>query len=199
MELDDLKQSWNRTDQLYKEEEYNLNKILTGKVNGALDALKLVYKRQLILLPATAAFLAYTCLSNEQLKYNALIWSAVLMLLFLIYGHYRNFKLVQLMQQPAEGGIKQKLEKDLLVLHQKVRQELVLYKVFLGIFMIALEATMFYGLVPAYNEWHHIILPVRLGVYALVFVAQPYITQYFFKQHYGQYINKLQELVDQAS
>ena len=199
MELDDLKQSWNSTGQQYQGSDYDLNKILTAKVNGPLDALKLAYKRQLVLLPATAAFLAYTCLSNEKLKYNALIWSAVLMMLFLIYGYYRNYKLVQFMQLPAEDGIKQKLENDLQVLHQNVKQELVLYKMFLCVFVIALEATMFYNLVPAYNGWHQLMLPVRVAVYALVFVAQPYITKYFFKKNYGQYINRLQELVDQAS
>jgi len=76
---------------------------------------------------------------------------------------------------------------------------LVLYKMFLCVFVIALEATMFYNLVPAYNGWHQLMLPVRVAVYALVFVAQPYITKYFFKKNYGQYINRLQELVDQAS
>lgn len=199
MELDDLKQSWNSANQQYKGSDYDLDKILTAKVNGPLDSLRLAYKRQLILLPVTAAILVFSCLSNEKLYYNALIWSAVLMMLFLIFGYYRNLKLVQLMQQPAEDGIKQKLEKDLQVLYQNVRQELILYKIFLCVFVIALEVTMFYDLVPAYNGWHQIMLPVRLVVYLLVFIAQPYITRYFYKQNYGKYINKLQELVEQAS
>jgi len=199
MELDDLKQNWKKADQQYKGEDYDLSKILTAKAGGPLDALRIAYKRQLIFLPATAAFLTFICLSDEALNYNAMIWSAVLMLLFLTYGYYRNYKLIQVMQQPVENGIKQKLEKDLQVLHYNVKKELILYRLFMIVFIVALEITMYYELVPSYKGWHDIIIPIRLTVYALLFVVQPYVTKYFFKQNYGQYISKLQELVDQAS
>jgi Na+/melibiose symporter-like transporter len=199
MELDELKQRWNNADQQYQGAAYDLNKILNAKAEGPLDSLRKAYKRQLILLPLTAAFLTFSCLSHETLNYNALIWSAVLMMLILIVGYYRNYKLVQFMQQPAENGIKQKLEEDLQVLYKNVKQELILYRVFFVVFIIALEVTMFYNLVPAYNKWHEVMLPVRLAVYMVALVGQPYMTRYFFKQNYGRYISRLQELVDQAS
>jgi len=199
MELDDLKQHWNKADQQYTGSDYDLNQILKAKVNGPLDSLRQAYKRQLILLPLTAAFLTFSCLSHETLNYNALIWSAVLMMLILIFGYYRNLKLVRFMQQPAEHGIKQKLEEDLQVLHKNVKQELILYRIFIIVFLIALEVTMFYNLVPSYTKWHEVMLPIRLVVYAFVIILQPYITRYFFKQNYGQYISRLQELIAQAS
>lgn len=199
MELDDLKQSWKNENQQYQKSDYDLNDILAKKIDNPLNALRLKYKKQLILLPIAAVILIIMNFVEPALRYNAMIWIAIPLLLLQTFRYYLNYKTVLKMLQPDDSGVKQRLEENLKMLKEDSNRDLQFLRLILIVFIAATELTIYYDLLPAYQSIKTVGLPIRAGVYVLLFFVQPYISKYFFNLHFGQYINRLQELVDQAA
>lgn len=199
MELDDLKQSWKNEEQQYKTSDYDLSNILTKKIDSPLNTLRIKYKRQLILLPVAAIVLIVMTFVKPELQHNAMIWVVVPLMIFQICRYYLNYRTVLKMLLTDDSGVKQRLEENLKALKKDSNRDLQLLRLILFLFIAAAELTISYDLVPAYQGLKSVGLPVRAGVYVLLFLVQPYISKYFFNLHFGQYINRLQELVDQAA
>lgn len=199
MELDDLKQGWKNEDQLYKRPAYDLNGILAKKADDPLNSLKMKYKKQLVVLPLVTGLLIVMGLIKPELQQSAFIWLAIVLLLLSIYNYYRNYKTVLLMQEPEDISIRERLETYLSMLQRSGTQQLQFLRLFLVLFIAALEWSLYYSLIPAYQEWQQVMIPVRITVYAVMLLIQPYLSKYFFNLNFGRYISRLQDLLDQAA
>lgn len=197
MELDDLKQNWKNSAAQYKSADYNLNTLLAGKINSPLNVLKMKYIRQMVLLPSTIAFLYFMGIKHS-VQENLGIWIAGPVLLLLTFNYYRNYRIVVRMQQPLDMAVKQGLEKYLDILVRNSKLHLRLLWIYLAVLICALEIAMYCHAVPAYDSWLLVPVLLRITFYTLLFVVQPYISKYYFKAHFGQYINHLKQLLDQA-
>lgn len=198
MELEDLKQNWESASAQYTVSAYEVNMLLARKADDPLNVLKVKYMRQLFLLPAAAAILVLTSFTGPGLQYNAVLWMAVIILLFFTYNHYRNYKVVLRMLHVADQNIVSCLEKNLAILQENGRQHLQLNGLLLVAMIISFEFTLYLHLVPSYYVWQIALLPIRIAVYAILLMLQSVISKYLFNQNFGQYIGRLQELLDQA-
>lgn len=198
MDIDDLKQEWKNNNQQNKPAGYNLNELLMQKNDSPLIALQAKYKKQFVLLPAAAGILLLTNLSNPAMRENAIIWFTIPLLLLLTFIYYRNYVLVIKMQQSAESSVKQSMEHNLAMLKKNGNQQKLLLRIIMVLFIVIVETILYYNAAAEFHFWQMIGFPFRLAAYALMLTVQPYISAYFFKLNFGQHINRLQELLDQA-
>lgn len=197
MELDDLKQNWKNSESQYQGIDYNVGTLLAGKLNSPLNTLKMKYIRQMIMLPATVVFLYFMGLKHP-VQDNIGLWVAAPVLLLLAFNYYRNYRVVVLIQQPSDMAVKQGLEKYLAVLQRNSTLHLQFLRLYLAILICSLEIAMYSHAVPAYHIWEVVPVPYRIAFYALLLVIQPSISKYYFRQHFGQYMDHLEELLAQA-
>lgn len=197
--MEDLKQNWENASAQYSVSAYDVNVLLARKADDPLNVLKVKYMRQLFLLPAAAAILVLMSQTSLLLQQNAVLWLAVIILLFFTYNHYRNYKVVLKMQHAADQHIVSCMEKNLIILQKNGRQHLQLNGLFLVAMIISFEFTLYLHLVPSYYVWQIALLPIRIAVYAILLMVQSVVSRYVFNQNFGQYISRLQELLDQAA
>lgn len=199
MELDDFKQDWKKSGEQLQTPDYNLNDLLVSRSSGPLSALKKKYKNQVILLPLAAGLLGFVMAQKPILQQSAFIWFIIPVLLLLALMYYRDYRLIVNMEQTTTDSIKNSLQVNVNLLNRNAEQQLHFTRIILVGFVLILEATMYYQHTADFNFWREVLLPIRLALYALILFVQPYITKYFFKLSFGNYINRLQELFDQAA
>jgi len=198
MELEDFKKTWN-TSLTKTTASYNLDELLTKKTQGPLQHLKKKYFTQAILLPVVAIFLSIFNVITPALRNRPVVWIAVPVLVILTYFYYRSYTLIKKMEQPATTNIKSHLENQLGILQLQGKQDLVFLRGLLIFFIICLELLMFKNLVPEYNAWEQTNLWLRIAVYGILLIIQPYISNHFYQLNFGQHISKLKDLVSQTA
>jgi hypothetical protein len=198
MELDDLKQDWNKPSEHYKAPAFDLNDLLAKQTAGPLATLKAKYRLQAILLPLAAGVLGFSMMQHAILRQNALIWFIVPVLLLLALMYYRDYSVIVKIEETNAEALKISMQERIALLQRNGKQQLYLTRVILLVLIGILEATMYLQEVPDFLVWQGIALPLRLTAYIMVVFVQPYISTYFFNLSFGQYLNRLQELLNQT-
>ncbi|MCX2430897.1 hypothetical protein [Pedobacter sp. GR22-10] len=199
MELDDLKQDWNKSTPAHKTPLYNLDELTVTKSTGAIETLKRKYKKQMILLPLAATFLGSFAVQNPVLQRNAFIWFIIPLMLLLALIYYRSYMLVAKMEQTSMESIKKSIQENIELLDRNAKQQLYFTRFILIMLILILEATMYYQHPAAFVAWSSLGLPIRLAAYTLALFLQPFITKYFFELNFGRYIQNLKSLLNQAT
>ena len=199
MELDDLKQDWNKSTPAHQTPPYNLDELMVTKGTGDIETLKSKYKKQMVLLPLAATFLGVFTVQNPVLQRNAFIWFIIPLMLLLALIYYRSYRLVAKMEQTSVESIKKSIQENIELLNRNAKQQLYFTRFILIMLILILEATMYYQHPAAFGAWSSLGLPVRLAAYALALFLQPFITKYFFELNFGRYIQNLKSLLDQAT
>lgn len=199
MELDDLKQDWNKSGEQYKAPAIDLNILLAKQTAGPLATLKAKYRLQAILLPLAAGVLGFSMMQHAILRQNAFIWFIVPVMLMLALMYYRDYSVIVKIEETNAESLKSSMQERIALLQRNGKQQLYLTRVILLVLISILEATMYLQEVPDFLTWQSIALPLRLTVYVLVIFIQPYISKYFFNLSFGQYINRLQGLLNQTN
>ena len=199
MELDDLKQDWKNAGEKLQTPTYNFNELLITRSSGPLNDLKAKYKKQMILLPLAAAVLGFAMTQKSVLQHNAFIWLIIPVLLLLALMYYRSYRLVIKMEKTTAETLKGSMQENVVLLNRNAKQHLYFTRVLLFVFIVLLEVTMYYQISTTFNFWLERLWFIRLAVYALFIFIQPHVTRFFFKKNFGQYINRLQQLLEQAA
>lgn len=199
MELDDLKQNWNKSSEQYKTPAFDLAHLLAKQTAGPLATLKAKYRLQAILLPLAAGVLGFSMMQHAILRQNAFIWFIVPVMLMLALMYYRDYSVIVKIEETNAESLKSSMQERIALLQRNGKQQLYLTRVILLVLISILEATMYLQEVPDFLTWQSIALPLRLTVYVLVIFIQPYVSKYFFNLSFGQYINRLQELLNQTN
>lgn len=199
MELEDLKQNWKNSADQQVTPVYDLNTLLAKKADDPLSLLKMKYVKQLILLPAAAIVLLVSNLANPSMEQNPVIWIAIGLLLLLTVNYYYNYRVVVKMQHSAKESVKNSLETNLLTLRKNGKLHLQMTRLLLIVVIAALEIALYKHVLPVYQDWATVSVPLRITAYAVAAAIQTFLSKYFFKLHFGQYFNRLQELLDMTN
>jgi hypothetical protein len=197
MELDDLKDIWqkDKVSQLYSEAQ--LTNMLRGSSNSIVAKLKKsVWFELIFTLVAGVGFLIYALL----LPTGAFKWiTASILFLFVVYAIYYIKKLLLLNRfENNEENLKTNLERLLANLTAYLKfykgSYTVLYPVYfgLGILFGALEIGRDNFMIRATDPmWLILLFGVAIGF----FVISMMFAKWYFKQLYGNHIDKLKELL----
>jgi len=197
MELDELKQNWNQSNDKFIP-PYQLDKVIASKSSGILSQLKAKYKTQAMLLPLAAAFLSLAMIYKPILQQNAFIWVIIPIMIFLAVMYYQGYRLISKMEHAYSESLKNAIQENLNLLNLNTKKQLIFIRIILVILILVLEITIYQQTTTAFNFWQDIALPVRIGVYTLLILVQPYFTRYIFELGFGRYIKNLQQLLDET-
>ena len=197
MELDDFKNSWNRSGENATITSKNkLMELIQHKSYGPLAILKATLARQFIFIPFTYAVLLWQVIRRPELRTDPFFGLFISMILiasvFFTIAYFNVEKI-----QPAEGNVKTNLKRQI----ASLERILLGYRltIFAGVILLSVFLEIFHdrGTALLMQEWYELAFMVRLGAYILLLVIGFFGSAKIFHQQFGQHIQNLKELIQQ--
>jgi hypothetical protein len=190
MELDELKEMWNRADQTASA-NYNVTELIYRDSKSPLAAIERNLKFALLVFPLVAILFTGNFLGSSHQSPTRILLFAILFIEFLF--SLLNYGLIKKIQQP-EGDIKTSLLNKVSLLQKLcglyVYVQLGLY----ALMVVLLEISMYFQLDNNFNGWAKINPAIRTTVYVVFLVVQLVIKRISQKKLYGQYLDQLNNL-----
>jgi hypothetical protein len=196
MELNDLKQNWNKTTQSQSPLKNNIMNIIKSKSNGPTSILESKFKKQLWALIALPVLIAVQFYRTPQMLNNPAIW--FLYLLGFISGFYilYNYLIVKKLQHP-QFAVKENIETQVTKLENSFR----IFRIFMLLVYIlvpvGLELAIKYNLQTGFEQWYGVSLPIRILVYVGGLIAMYFLSRRWFQSTYSGLLSNLKSLAEQ--
>jgi len=195
MELDDLKKPWkDSTDTIPLNN--NILELIHHKSRGPLTILKKRFRRGLLLVPVAVAFLITNLSRHHAIFSDVLFWYFIAFCLMMCGYFFFSYRLIHHLQGMG-GKVKANLEKQVAALEKVYKMRLIVVRILPVVFVILLEALLYYQQEPSLIKWYAQPLSTRLLSYAGALVTFFFISKYVLTYKYGKHINYLKELVRQ--
>jgi len=133
---------------------------------------------------------------TEGSRHSPTAWLlfAILFLEFLV--SLLNYAVTRKIRKP-EGPVKQNLLSRVNLLENRYRWYLMLHHSMILLMAVLLEISMHYHLDSNFDGWSKVNPALRIAVYVIFFMLQYIIKRRSQKEHYGQYLEKLHQLIDE--
>jgi hypothetical protein len=193
MELDDLKQSWNK--QTIETKNTNIMELIHHKSYGPVAALKRGFRKQMILMLLMPGFIFITNSMNaEGLLRSILFWSYVGFCLFAVLFFYFDYRIATRMES-MEGNVKANIEKQTFLLEKRLQWKLVGLPIITLFFIALLEVLPYIQHYRMLNTWHNLSPLIRFGAYGLLLLLQYVASRRVNERRFGAHLRHLKELV----
>jgi hypothetical protein len=197
MELDDLKQQWQRAGQTQKSKNQNIMEMIQHKSYGPVAALKRSFRNQMIAMTIVPIAIIATNLPHIDKTFtSALFWFYILFCIGVIVFARLNYKVVRKMER-MDGMVRSNLEQQIEILETRLRQNLIGIRVALLFFILLTEVLPYFQDFKMLNTWHSLSPLIRFGAYAALFLFQYFLSQVVSQRKFGQHLTYLKELVKQ--
>ena len=190
MELDELKEIWNRADQTATA-RYNITELIYRDSKSPLAAIAKNLKAALFIFPFVALLFAGEFLGSRHQSPTSILLFTILFIEFLF--SLLNYGLVKKIQQPG-GNIKESLVSRIALLQKLCRGYVYVQAGLYALMAVLLEISMYWQLDSHFNGWAKINPAIRIGVYLVFLVLQLLIKKGSQKKLYGQYLDQLNNL-----
>lgn len=197
MELDDFKNTWNRSGENATITPTNkLMELIQHKSYGPLAVLKATLARQFIFIPFTYAVLLWQVVHRPELRTDPFFGLFLGMILIASVFFTIAYVIVEKMQ-PAEGNVKTNLERQTASLEKILLGYRLTF--FAGVILLAVFLEVFHdrGTALLMHEWYELAFTVRLGAYILLLVIGFFGSAKIFQRQFGQHIQNLNKLIQQ--
>ena len=195
MELDDLKESWQRQDQQLT--NTNIMELIHQKSYGPIAALKQSFKKQMRFMIVIPVLLFLVYIKDWQATLGSvLFWSYVVFCLGVVlynYGHYRVVRTMEGMQGPVKAMLQQQID----LLEARLRRNMLGVRIALLYFVVLLEVLPFFQHYRMLDKWHALSPLIRISAYAGLFLLQYFVSRSVKQRKFGQHITYLKNLVSQ--
>jgi hypothetical protein len=193
MELDDLKQSWNK--QIIETKNTNIMELIHHKSYGPVAALKRNFRKQMVLMLLMPIFIFTTnSTSAEGLAKSILFWSYVVFCLAYVVFFYFNYRIAAGMEA-MEGNVKANIEKQTFLLEKRLRWKMVGVRIALLFFIVLVEVLPYFQDYRMLNKWHSLSPFIRFGAYGLFLLLQYVAGRRVSERRFGTHLTRLKELV----
>ena len=195
MELDEFRDMWAKSATQPSAINYNIAELIYRDAKGPLAMLEKKFKATLYIFPFVMILFGGTFISNgvDQSVITWLLFSILFIeFLFALF----NYITVKQIQQPA-GNVKDNLLKRAFLLQQRNHNYLHLY---IGLYVLMgalLELSVYFDFDTSHNWWGHFAPLLRATIIIVFLIAQYIVKRHSQKKMYGQYIDKLNELIGQ--
>ncbi len=190
MELDELKEMWNRADQITTA-GYNVTELIYRDSKSPLAAIEKNLKTALFIFPFVVVLFAGQFLSNSHQSPTRMLLFAILFIEFLF--SLLNYGLVKKMQQPG-GNIRENLLTRVSLLQKLCGMYVYVQLGLYALMAVLLEISMYFQWDSNFNGWAKINPGIRIGVYIVFLVVQLLIKKASQKKLYGRYLDQLNNL-----
>jgi len=195
MELDELRDMWAKSATPPTAINYNITELIYRDAKGPLAMLEKKFKAALYLFPAVIILFGGTFISDGA-NQSVITWLLFGILFTEFLFSLFNYITIKQIQQPA-GSIKHNLLKRAFVLQQRTQNYLYLHVVLYLLMAVLLELSVYLNFDVGHNWWRNITPVLRIAIIIVFLTAQYFIKRHSQRQMYGQYIDKLNELIGQ--
>jgi len=195
MELDEFRDMWAKSATQPSAINYNITELIYRDAKGPLAMLEKKIKAALYIFPVVVILFVGTFISNG-VNQSVITWLLFSILFIEFLFALFNYITVKQIQQPA-GNIKNNLLKRVFLLQQRNHNYLYLHVGLYTLMAALLELSVYFNFDTSHNWWGQIAPVVRVTIIVMFLIAQYFIKRHSQKQMYGQYIDKLNELIGQ--
>jgi hypothetical protein len=196
MELDELKNMWNSVPDQSSAINFNITEMIYLDSKGPLAAFEKSLKITLGIFPFVVIIFAGSFLSQPLAQQSPTRWLLFTNLFIEFLFTLFNYGIVKKIQQP-DGNIKQNLLGRVSLLQNIYRKYLFIHQGLYALLAVVLEMVMHYHLEPDFEGWGKVTPALRVAVYLGFLVAQFFVKRNSQKKHYGQYLDKLNTLINE--
>ena len=198
MELDDLKQSWNKQP-IETTKNTNIMELIHHKSYGPVAALKKGFRKQMIIMLLMPGFIFITNSANaEGLLRSILFWSYVGFCILAVVFFYFDYRIATRMES-MEGAVKANLDKQTLLLEKRLRWKIIGLPIITLFFILLLEVLPYVQHYRMLNTWHNLSPFIRFGAYGLLLLLQYFASRSINERKFGAHLRHLKELVREMS
>lgn len=195
MELDEFKDMWAKAAMQPSTVNYNISGLIYTDSKSPLAELEKRFKAGMFMFLLTVFIFGGTFISNRS-NQSITTWLLFTILFIEFLFSLFNYLLVKKMQQPA-GNIRENLVKRVYLLERRTANYLYIHTGLYLLMAILLELSVHYHFDAAQSWWAGINPVLRVIIYIVFLAGQYFIKRYFQKQQYGQYIERLNQLIKQ--
>ncbi len=196
MELNDLKQNWNKTTLSQSPSKNNVMNIIKSKSNGPTSILESKFKKQLWALIALPVLIAVQFYKTPLMLNNPAIW--FLYSLGFISGFHilYNYLIVKKLQHP-QFSVKENVETQITRLENSFKMFRIFMSLVYILVPVGLELVIKYNLQTGLEQWYGVNLPIRLLVYVGGLIGMYFLSRRWFQSTYGRLLSNLKNLAEQ--
>ncbi len=196
MELDDLKQQWQRADNNSNQlKNRNIMEIIQNKSNGPVAALKRSYRRQMAIMAMLPGIIISTNIQHiDKTLSSALFWAYVAFCFGVAIFARMNYNVVKKMEG-MDGAVRSNLQEQIAVLEKRVRQMIAGARMGLLFLILLTEILPYFQHFKMLNTWHNLSPFIRFGAYGTLLLFQHLMIRRKSHEKFGQHIARLKELV----
>jgi len=196
MELDDLKQQWQRADNNSNQlKNRNIMEIIQNKSNGPVAALKRSYRRQMAVMAVLPGVLISTNVQHLDKTFSsALFWAYVLFCFCIVVFARMNLNTIRKIEG-QDGMVKSNLQQLAAVLEGRMKQNIAAARIGLLALILLTEVLPYFQYFKMLDTWHNLSPFIRFGAYGALVLMQYLIIRRKSHEKFGQHIARLKELV----
>ena len=198
MELDDMKQSWKRTD-LKTNKNTDIMELVQHKTYGPVAALKREFRKQILLMALMPFLLITTNLDEPGRIFSSIIfWSYVLLCIGMVIFGYMNYRVAARMEN-RDTDLRSNLEQQVNILETRLKWKLIALRIVLAFFILLLETVPYIQHYRMLDKWHALPVLMRVGIYAGFLILQYFLSRRVNERKFGSHLSYLKELVREIS
>jgi hypothetical protein len=191
MELDDLKESWKKTE--FKKTNTDIMQLIQHKSYGPVTALKREFKKQIRLMLILPIVLLLTNVENiNAVLTSILFWSYVAMCIGVILFSYFNYRTVSGMGM--DGMVRSNLEQQIGIVERRLKWNQAGVRIALLFLILLTEVVPYIQHYRMLDKWHSLSPAIRFGAYAGLLIVQYFVSRAVCHRRFGAHLAYLKEL-----
>jgi len=196
MELDDLKQSWQKTNKV-ESHDSDIIRLIQNKNYGPVAALKKAFKKQIKLMIIVPFIIFFTNIDRvDRVLTSIMFWSYIAFCIGLITFSWFNYQMVKRMES-MDGMVKANLEQQIATLQSRLKWKITGVRIALLYFILLAEVMPYFQHYSMLDKWHSLSLAVRLAAYVGFLVLQYFISTVVSHRKYGKHLLYLKQLANE--
>ena len=196
MELDDLKQSWQKTNKV-ESHDSDIIRLIQNKNYGPVAALKKAFKKQIKLMIIVPFIIFFTKIDRvDRVLTSIMFWSYIAFCIGLITFSWFNYQMVKRMES-MDGMVKANLEQQIATLQSRLKWKITGVRIALLYFILLAEVMPYFQHYSMLDKWHSLSLAVRLAAYVGFLVLQYFISTVVSHRKYGKHLLYLKQLANE--
>jgi hypothetical protein len=195
MELDELKQSWQKATEKMELPNRDVLELIQHRSEGPVAQLKRRFRKGMILILLVTGFSLIELHGKSDLSEIMKWYLAGFCGMILIY-FYLSYRLVSKMQEMQET-VKANLQRQVHLLKTGLKWRLIVTRSMFVLYMVFLEAYMYLRPKDGLTQWRALPTGERLVIYAGIFLFMYLLTKYATTHRYKRHIEHLERLTEQ--
>ena len=196
MELDDLKQSWQKTNKV-ESHDSDIIRLIQNKNYGPVAALKKAFKKQIKLMIIVPFIIFFTNIDRvDRVLTSIMFWSYIAFCIGLITFSWFNYQMVKRMES-MDGMVKANLEQQIATLQSRLKWKITGVRIALLYFILLAEVMPYFQHYSMLDKWHSLSLAVRLAAYIGFLLLQYFISTVVSHRKYGKHLLYLKQLANE--